>query len=245
MRCAGTVKILRYNWPWYAFALLLMGGVGIATAAGLVPHPWKGASIVVLALTLLWGLLSLAVSYVVYDASDVARGEWLGAVSAGPIAVFHFGEDEATALVARRLPGAVPRSFDLYDPVHVGSPSLRRARSLAGLDDPRAPIALDHLPLEDGSVALGILAFAAHEIRTEDARVALFSELARILTSSGRLVVLEHLRDPWNFFAFGPGAFHFRSRGTWLRTFAGAGLEIARESRITLWVRRFELRRSA
>ena len=100
------------------------------------------------------------------------------------------------------------------------------------------------MPLADGSIDLAVLAFAAHELRDHDGRVVLFRELTRTLAGDGRLVVLEHLRDGWNLLAYGPGVFHFLSRRTWLRCFAAAGLSVVQESRVTPWVRRFELRRS-
>jgi hypothetical protein len=184
--------------------------------------------------------VSLLVSHLIYDLSDVARGGWLDGSKACTVGVFHFGQDEASALVARALPEAMLRTLDLYDPSRSGSPSLRRAR--AARDDlaSAASAPLDRLPLADGSLDLAVLAFAAHEVRDHRTRVMLFGEVARV-ASSGRIVVLEHLRDGWNLFAYGPGAFHFLSARAWLATFAAAGLVVAAQSTVTPWVRRFEL----
>jgi SAM-dependent methyltransferase len=209
-----------------------------------VVGPWQWSALVALVLADLWLLLSLAVSHVIYDRSDVARGAWLGPATASSVAVFHFGQDEASALVARTLPAAQRQTFDLYDPQRSGSPSLRRARALATAKAAATTAALDRLPLADGSLDLGVLAFAAHEIRDEGTRVALFRELARVLDASGRLLVLEHPRDAWNLLAYGPGAFHFLSRRTWLHTYTDAGLTVVHESRLTPWICRFELRRT-
>ena len=133
-------------------------------------------------------------------------------------------------------------TFDVFDQNHSGSPSLRRARALAGQS--ATPSALDQLPLADGSIDLGLVIFAAHEIRHDATRVAFFRELARIIGPAGRVLVVEHLRDGWNLLAYGPGSFHFLSRRTWLQTFAQAGLRVAQETSLTPWVRRFELRRT-
>ena len=247
--CAGMLKILRFNWPWYAGAAMVTAIAVWALGRSDIAAPWRWGALALLVLADLWLLLSLLVSHAIYDRSDVARGEWLGTLSNGAVAVFHFGQDEASALVAARLPHATLRTFDLYQPQRAGTPSLRRARALAQTDRASEPASIetasiDRVPLADGSIDLAVLAFAAHELRDHDGRVVLFRELTRTLAGGGRLLVLEHLRDGWNLLAYGPGVFHFLSRRTWLRCFAAAGLSVVQESRVTPWVRRFELRRS-
>lgn len=241
---AGMRKILRFNWPWYAGAVSVTGWMVWLLLVGFLAAPWHMLAAVLLVLANSWLLLSLLVSHLVYDRSDVARGAWLGTGPAATVAVCHFGQDEASALVASRLPAATCRTFDLYDPERAGSPSLRRARSLAANGAAATAAPLDRLPLPDGSVDLAVLAFAAHEVRCATTRVSLLRELRRLLGDSGRLLVVEHLRDAWNLLAYGPGMFHFLSRRTWLRDFAAAGLVVSAESRLTPWVRRFELRRA-
>lgn len=56
---------------------------------------------------------------------------------------------------------------------------------------------------------------------------------------------VEDISYRWNFLAYGPGAFHFVSRRTWLSTFSSAGLKLNREANCTPFVRVFELRNSA
>jgi hypothetical protein len=119
------------------------------------------------------------------------------------------------------------------------SPSLRRARAASrsrGVSaSPR------HLPLAASAIDAGIVAFAAHEIRSSQARAAFFGELRRVLAPTGQAVVVEHLRDGWNFLAYGPGALHFLPRSAWLRAFAAGGLRIRAEMPCTPFVRVFIL----
>ena len=67
-------------------------------------------------------------------------------------------------------------------------------------------------------------------------REGLFGESKRILRDGGRMLVVEHVRDLANFFAFGPGFTHFQPRGEWLRLAAHAGFVVAAETRVTPFV---------
>ena len=237
---AGVRKILRFNWPWYAAALLVTIAVPALLANSDLSPPWNWLLFAGLGLADLWLLSSVIVSHVVYDRSALARGDWLGTAPPASATILHFGQDEATAAIVQRWPHTKRQTFDLHDPARSGSPSLRRARALAR--DAATPAPLDALPLANESVDLAVLAFAAHEVREASARVALARELARVIGRRGRVLLVEHLRDGWNLLAYGPGVFHFLSRSTWCATFAAAGLTIEAESRLTPWVRRFVLR---
>jgi hypothetical protein len=244
--CQGVWKILRFNWPWYAGAVAVTALAAVLLAGDALGAPWGAAAVVSLLLADLWLLASLVVSHVVYDRSAVARGEWLGAPPTGPVVVCHLGQDEAAAALAKHWAAVPCRTFDLHDARRTGSPSLRRARAelRRGGAAAAVPAPLDALPLADGSAAVVVVAFAAHEVRDAALRAAMFRELRRVAGSAGRVLVVEHLRDGWNLLAYGPGAFHFLARTTWLATFAAAGLELVHESRLTPFVARFELRSS-
>jgi len=88
------------------------------------------------------------------------------------------------------------------------------------------------------------LLFAAHEIRQSARRTEFFREATRVLSKSGQLLLVEHIRDWSNFVAFGPGFLHFHSRGEWLRVANSAGFTIAREGRVTPFVRYFLMTRA-
>jgi SAM-dependent methyltransferase len=133
--------------------------------------------------------------------------------------------------------------FDIFDPERMTEPSIIRARMVAEnvVEPERADFR--HLPVATGSIDAALLLLSAHELRTDEARTALFTELRRVLGPGGRVVVAEHLRDAANFLAFGPGFLHFHSRRTWTRCFSRTRFDIHSEFPITPFVRVFVLRR--
>jgi SAM-dependent methyltransferase len=239
---SGAIKIVRFNWPWYAgAAAVLLAGAALLGADALGPAA-SAALAAVLLVAAFWLVTSIAVSHFVYDRSPVSRGGWLDRVDASRVrraAVFHAGVNEAASTVNRRLANADVRTFDFYDASRNGTPSLVRGRAIDGSVGERA--AADGIPLEDGAIDLGLVVFAAHEIRDAADRARFFRELARSLAPEGRILVVEHLRDAWNLLAYGPGAFHFLSRRTWRRSFTEGGLRLIGEEPCTPFVRVFEL----
>jgi len=242
-----VLKIARYNWPWYAAALGANALLIPALFHVRAPAVLRDGAAASLALADFWLSASLAVSHYVYDRSSIARGGWLDGIADGVrrAAVFHLGEDEASAAVAARFPRAELLVFDVFDAARHRAPSLARARALTPRDGAARAAAAEALPVEDGSLDLECAAFAAHEMRDAADRAAFFRELRRALSPNGRALVVEHLRDGWNAAAYGPGVFHFLPRETWRRTFADAGLKVVRESRRTPFVAVFELARGA
>lgn len=242
---AGVLKIVRFNWPWYVAALLGTVGVILVLFFIALPAPWVALIVVGVLVGNGWLLGSLAVSHYIYDRSAIPRGAWLDGfdgLSIRRAAIFHAGHDEASAIVTHCLPATEIQVFDFYDAERNGTESLKRARALATHRD--TAIAPEKIPVTDGTLELALVVFAAHEIRADDQRAAFFREIRRALAPTGRAIVVEHLRDLWNFLAYGPGAFHFLSRRTWRQSFADAGLEISRERSCTPFVRVFELRKN-
>ena len=239
---SGVLKIVRFNWPWYAAAVGATAVAIFLLLSEMLHGPWLVFIVAGLIAANIWFLLSLAVSHYVYDRSPISQGKWLEGIKKSNVrraAIFHAGQDEASPIVARWLPHAEIQVFDFYDSQSNGTASLQRARALAKNRD--VAIDSDRVPLQSGTLDLGLVVFAAHEIRNDDKRAAFFRELARVLKGDGRVIVVEHLRDGWNFLAYGPGAFHFLSKRTWRRSFAEGGLKLSRESSCTLFVRVFEL----
>jgi SAM-dependent methyltransferase len=142
------------------------------------------------------------------------------------------------------MPGRCVARLDIFDPRLMTSPSITRARVTTGSAKEASPCSPTALALDDRACDAVVVAFTAHEIRDRAAREAFFDELRRALRPGGRVLLVEHLRDLANFFAFGPGYLHFVPRREWLRLAAHAKLAVASETRITPWVMALGLERT-
>jgi SAM-dependent methyltransferase len=239
-RFQGTAQILRYNRSFY-----VAGAVGVAIGgATLSALPWPVwlalPGWIALAMGTWWLLASIAASYWVYDASDLMSWKWVADLkpAGGRWASFHAGLDEATPDIAREWgePSAV---CDFFDPTEMTEASILRARNLARNTLRAQPVQYGAFPFESESLDAIAVVFSAHELRSAAARERFFGELRRALRPGGRLLLVEHLRDVPNFIVFGPGAFHFMSRGEWRRLCAQAGLAITEERQKTPFVAAF------
>ncbi len=238
----GVAQIVRYNWPKFAASLAVIVVSGTALLA-LEPPPllfWA-----LLAGALLAGYLTLAsliASHWVYDRSGIYRFSWLPRCVPGGVerwATVHSGLDETTRGLETALGVAPVSVVDIYDESLMSEPSIARARRTARQHERNTPATHSSLPLEDASCEAIFLIFAAHELRASDARRELFREVERSLAPGGRVVIVEHLRDVWNFLVFGPGAFHFWPRRVWTQDLATSTLSLRDEFRLTPFVRVF------
>lgn len=243
-RWQGIQTIARLNWPFFAVAV---PGLIVAVAVAVMAQNELLRLLCALAAAgFLWFLAgSIIVSHLVYDRSDLYRWRWLEralrGVSAERVIFCHAGFDEASAHLRDQL---APKSWlllDHYDPARMTEPSIQRARRLFPLpaETKAAPFGCWPAEAARADGIFGLLAI--HELRSEDERVAWFAEARRCLAPGGRVLLVEHTRDVANFFAFGPGFWHFHSPANWRRCWMRAGLSLHDEFRITPWVRVFVL----
>jgi SAM-dependent methyltransferase len=191
--------------------------------------------------------VSLGVSHLIYDRSDLYRWHWLeralGGVKNKRIVFCHAGFDEASEALRERLAGEW-RIIDHFDPATMTEASIRRARKMYPPTPGTEAAPFDKWPVGDGwaDVVFGIL--AVHELRTVGERAKWFAEAKRCLADGGRMVVVEHVRDAANFLAFGPGFLHFHSVKNWERSWEGEGLRLRDGFRITPFVRVFVIEKA-
>ena len=228
----GVVNILRFNWHYFALALVAAaavawGSLGLEGNLRLLGFGFIAA---------MGGMMcvSLCVSFYVYDRSGLYELAWLDSVAIGPggrMLNIHAGLDETTPLLRERYPDAEWTVLDFYDPAKHTEVSIQRARKIYPPSPNDIKVNTSELPLSTESIDAAFVLLAAHEIREEPERHAFFKELQRVLKPGGCAVVLEHLRDAPNFCAYAVGAFHFMSRKIWLTAFEQSKLRIAQTIR--------------
>jgi len=240
----GMWTIVRFNWPFYLIALIVLGSASYGFFAS-DPYGLKICFGIALSGALYFLVGSLGVSHIVYDCSDLYRWKWLTRALAGTqprgIIFCHSGFDEASFALRQLQPVSDWQVLDHYHPALMTEASIRRARkhfppTEGTLSAPynRWPVAAD-----TADVVFGLLAI--HELRSEAARTEWFGEAKRCLKHGGRVVLAEHVRDFANFFAFGPGFMHFHSGKSWRACWDAAGLHVCDEFKVTPWVRIYVL----
>jgi len=244
-RYRGVMQILHFNWRMY---LATAAGVGAgAMAWPLLPEACRAALVIAAAPALYWTAASLVVSHYVYDCFPLYDLHWLErALGRAPrrwINV-HSGWDETSELLAAIFPDAVGEAVDMFDPAVMTETSIRQARRASHSTIASIAAHYDALPFESATVDTVFVMFAAHELRRAEQRERFFGEIARVLTVSGDLVLMEHARDGWNFLAFGPGFLHFFPRRAWRRAARRAGMEVRSEFAMTPFIHVFVMRRA-
>jgi hypothetical protein len=238
------LTIARFNWPFYVAAAVVM----VASMTGIFLFSALALKLICAAAgagAAYFLFVSLGVSHLVYDRSDLYRWGWLNrALRNTQLRDFifcHSGFDEASTALRQKLPGTDWAILDFFNETQMTEPSIRRARALFPPTAGTLPAIFDRWPVRDQSADAVFGLLAIHEFRSEAERTAWFAEAKRCLRGSARIVLVEHLRDTANFIAFGPGFLHFHSRASWSRAWSRAGLRLLDEFRITPWVRVFIL----
>jgi ubiquinone/menaquinone biosynthesis C-methylase UbiE len=241
----GIYNIIRFNWHFYAlsalFVVLVLLTKYYSTSLSILAD--------ILLLLIAWAVVvSLAVSFYIYDLSDLYTFSWLDNLKKAEnekIINIHAGFDETSQLLKNKLATAELQVADFYDPAKHTAISIRRARKAYAAFPKTQKVNTSNLPMQDNSADKVFAILSAHEIRNEKERIAFFNELRRILKPSGQIIVTEHLRDTANFLAYNFGFFHFHSRASWLNTFRSAELTVLRQVKITPFITTFILEKNA
>lgn len=231
----GISNIVRFNWHYYVIAVVLfIFSIYLINAGVIVPIAWLYAYVAMLiwlflALVVLGTFISLAVSYYIYDYSDLYHLKWLNNLNIQPeniLANINAGFDETSAIISYKYPANKLLVFDFYNPAKHTEVSIERARKAYPPFSGTQTITTTNIPVADGSVDYIFLIMAAHEIRDNQERITFFKQLNSKLSNIGRVVVVEHQRDLPNFLAFNFGFFHFYSPANWENTFDKSGFKI-------------------
>jgi SAM-dependent methyltransferase len=244
-RQSGAVRIFLYNWPVYALTWTFVLATFFVLFAGVLAAPFGWALAFGAGGAFVWSLVSVFVSFYIYDTSELASGRWVPRVlgsHAGAWAAIDAGLDAEIELDGV-MPSPCVARLDIFDPRFMTSPSIARARARTPRAKPASACSPTALALESDALDAIVVAFSAHEIRDRAAREAFFGELRRALRPGGKVLLVEHLRDVANFLAFGPGFLHFVPRREWLRLASQAKLDVVSETRVTPWVMALALAR--
>lgn len=241
----GVTNIIRFNWHFYLIALL---AAGIPLAAdNFLPHNLHLPAMDLTVLALATTVLSLAISFYIYDYSEPYSLHWLNEFniqSNQQLLNINAGFDETSFLIANRYPQASLRVVDFYDPMKHTEISIKRARRLNRTYPGTKVVMTGDLRLEQQSADYIFVFFSAHEIRNRQERIWFFRQLKEALMPNGRIVVVEHLRDVPNFIAYNLGFLHFFSSREWKHNFWAAGLHLEKEQKITYFLSAFTLLRN-
>ena len=123
--------------------------------------------------------------------------------------------------------------MDFYNAEQHTEPAIVCARKVSLVYPKTTTIKTKKIPLEENSTDLLFLLSAAHEIRSNQEKVLFLKECRRVCKPTGKVIMVEHLRDVPNFLAFSVGFTHFFSKKTWQKTFKNAGFTKIEEKKFT------------
>lgn len=236
----GVTNIVKFNWHFFVIASLVMM---VSFIGSTFSSDYQFYFLPLGVLTALGTFIPLLVSWYVYDLSGFYNFSWLdiNIPENSQIVNIHAGFDETSLLLIHKFPKNSLHVLDFYNPILHTEVSIKRARKAYPPYPNTQNISTSQVPLESNFTSHIFVIFSAHEIRNHQERIIFFNELNRILAPSGKIIVVEHLRDFWNFLAYNIGFFHFLSLNTWLDTFKKSNFIISKQHSITPFVKLFIL----
>ena len=241
----GVTNIIRFNWHFYVIASVLV--VTILFFRRFLSPSLSALIDLILSLAVLSILVSLAVSYYIYDYAGIYSLKFLDNLNItkdNRLVNINAGFDEISEILKYKYPENELTVMDFYDPRKHTEVSIERARKAYPPYQGTITIETKNIPLTENSADNIFLILAAHEIRSDQERIMFFKQLSASLAQGGRIIVLEHQRDMANFIAYNFGFFHFLSAATWQNTFSSAGLEIESRSKLTPFLKLFILKKN-
>lgn len=239
----GVSNVLRFNWHFYVVAAV--GIIMLLLISLYLGKDWIWVPLAASSLILLTTLVSLLVTYYIYDLSKLYEFTWLDDTATNSkikILNINAGFDETSQIIATKFKDSELHICDFYNPKYHTEIAIKRARKAYPPHTKTVKVETDSLPYPDRAFDAVCVIFAAHEIRNLKEQNQFFGELARVTNQDGRIFVTEHLRDTYNFLAYTIGFFHFYSKKTWTSIFNAAKLNLIEEKKTTAFVSTFILK---
>jgi hypothetical protein len=236
----GVKNIVRFNWHFYVGVIVFCLLVFIIKFN--LPCQLNYLLNIVLFSVITITLITLAVSFYVYDLSGLYKLNWLPNCNEKlSIVNINAGFDETSELLNLKYPNSDLTVLDFYDPIRHTEISIKRARKAYPIYPNTLKIKTASLPIETSSMDKVFVIFSAHEIRNEKERIEFFNELKRIISDTGEIYVTEHLRDLPNFLAYNIGFMHFLDLSSWYSVFSKSKLKIKYEQKLNPFITNFTL----
>ncbi len=126
----GVKNIIRFNWHFYLLSL------GLILLTSLLNIFFSGSYLIygkmlLCSLIIVTTIISILISFYIYDLSDLYKLQWLDRVAMGTkgqIVNIHSGFDETSILLKEKFPDAELTVLDFYDPLKHTEISIKRAR---------------------------------------------------------------------------------------------------------------------
>lgn len=237
----GVLNIVRFNWHFYFIA-----AIGLITAFCVDNYLPEGLRLMLFigtALAVMIMILSLLISYYIYDVSDLYDLPWLTDCNNKTILNISAGFDETSEYLSNKFPNSKLEVCDFYDLQKHTEVSIKRARNAYPPPAATISVSTESLPFHKNKFDYSLAILSAHEIRDKVERINFFKELNRVTKDKGLVYVTEHLRDTNNFIAYTIGILHFHSKNTWLNTFDQAGFTVKEEIKTTPFISTFILKK--
>lgn len=239
----GVLNILSFNRHFYVIGFMVLFLILVICAY------FKVSSLFlwVILLAFLYGLLMpLIVSAYVYDFSSYYNFDWFKELNIlddlqTQIININAGFDETSFSIEKKFPKSSLQVFDFYNEKKHTESAIIRARKVSRLYPNTMQINTNHIPLKANSVHVVFLLSAIHEMRKDEEKIVFLKECKRVCTPKGKVIVVEHLRDIPNFFAFSVGFTHFFSKNTWLKVFEQAQFTSISERKFTPFMSIFKI----
>lgn len=231
----GVINILSFNRHFYVFGIVIM----IMILGSQYVLNWNKDFFWLVICGFMYGLIMpLIVSAYVYDFSGFYNFDWLKKMNLEDTAQnlnlnINAGFDETSYIIKNILPYSKLQVYDFYNAKQHTEPAIIRARKVSLVYPNTQQIDSNTIPLEDNSVDNILLVSAIHEIRKQEEKIQFLKECRRVCKPNGNVIMVEHLRDFPNFFAFTIGFTHFFSKATWEIALKKAGFVSINESKFT------------
>lgn len=231
----GVLNILSFNRHFYIYGLLVLALI----ITLFIFFQWSLLMLKLIVLAFSYGLLiPLIISAYVYDYAGYYNFNWLKNKNLKDkenqlILNINAGFDETSFSLKEKFPLSKFQVYDFYNPIKHTEPAIVRARKVTNQFPNTKQIVTSKIPLKDNCVDIIFLLSAAHEIRKNSEKIQFLKECHRVCKTNGKVILVEHLRDIPNFFAFSIGFTHFFSKKTWVNVFKKAGFNNVLEDKFT------------